>query len=620
MDISQQILSDVVIFNKYAKYIPEIGRRETWEEICERNMAMHIRSFPQLRKEIQEVYKKYVITKKVLPSMRSMQFGGKPIDMNNTRMFNCCCLPVDSVYAFSETMFLLLGGSGVGYSVQKHHVDMLPVVQGPRRQKRRYVIGDSIEGWADTIKVLIRAYLEGRSTPDFDYRDIRPKGARLITAGGKAPGPDPLRLCVENIKVVLNNAIGRKLTPLECHDIQCHIADAVLSGGIRRAAMIAFFSPDDIEMITCKSGDWWELNPQRGRANNSVVLVRGEITEAQFKAIWKRVEESNAGEPGVYWTYDRNILSNPCVEATLRMFSFCNLTTVDVSHVSGQKELNAMVKAASFIGTLQASYTNFHYLRDVWKEVTEDDALIGVSMTGIGSGKVLEFDLEQAAMYVKQENARVAFAIGINAAARTSLNKPEGTASIVVGSSSGPHAWHNDFYMRRMRVGKNEALYHYMIAKFPRLLEDCKFKPHLEAVMTFPQKAPEGSILRTESYMDLLNRVLRLNKEWIAPGHNRGVQKHNVSCTISLKADEWEGCGNFMWEHRNDYNGISVLPYDGGTYVQAPFEDCTEQEYNELMTYIESQGSFDLSQVIEEEDATNHTGELACAGGACTVL
>lgn len=619
MDISQQILSDVVIFNKYAKYIPEIGRRETWEEICERNMAMHIKSFPQLRAEIQRVYKTYVIPKKVLPSMRSMQFGGKPIDMNNTRMFNCCCLPVDSVYAFSETMFLLLGGSGVGYSVQKHHVEQLPAVQGPKRQKRRYVIGDSIEGWADTIKVLMRAYLEGRSTPDFDYRDIRPKGARLITAGGKAPGPDPLRLCVENIKVVLNNAIGRKLTALECHDIQCHIADAVLSGGIRRAAMIAFFSPDDIEMITCKSGPWWELNPQRGRANNSVVLVRGEITEDQFKTIWKRVEESNAGEPGVYWTYDRNILSNPCVEATLRMYSFCNLTTTDVSDVETQKELNDRVKAAAFIGTLQASYTNFHYLRDVWKEVTEDDALIGVSMTGIGSGKVLALDLEQAAMYVKQENARVAFAIGINAAARTSLNKPEGTASIVVGSSSGPHAWHNDYYLRRMRVGKNEALYRYMVKKFPRLVEDCKFKPHLEAVMTFSQKAPDGSILRTESYMDLLNRVLRLNKEWIAPGHNRGVQKHNVSCTISLKNDEWEGCGNFMWEHRNEYNGISVLPYDGGTYVQAPFEDCTKEVYEELMTYIEAQGSVDLTQVIEEEDSTNHTGELACAGGQCEV-
>ncbi len=618
LDKSQEILSEVVIFNKYAKYIPEIGRRETWEEICERNMAMHIKSFPAMRTEIQRIYKSYVIPKLVLPSMRSMQFGGKPIDMNNTRMFNCCCLPVDSVYAFSETMFLLLGGSGVGYSVQKHHVDQLPLVSGPKRQRRRYVIGDSIEGWADAIKVLMRSYMENRSTPDFDYRDIRPKGARLITAGGKAPGPDPLRICIENIKVVLNNAVGRKLTPLEAHDIQCHIADAVLSGGIRRAAMIAFFSPDDIDMITCKSGAWWELNPQRGRANNSVVLVRGEIDEAVFKAIWKRVEESNAGEPGVYWTYDRDILSNPCVEATLRMFSFCNLTTINVSNVTTQKELNELARAATFIGTLQASYTNFHYLRDIWKEVTEDDALIGVSMTGIGSGKVLKLDLTEAALHVKQENARVAFAIGINSAARTSLNKPEGTASIVVGSSSGPHAWHNDFYIRTMRVGKNEALYFYMIENFPDMVEDCHFKPHLEAVMSFPQKAPEGSILRTESFMDLLERVKRLNQEWIAPGHNRGVQKHNVSCTISLKGDEWEACGQWMWDNRNAYNGISVLPYDGGSYVQAPFQDCTEAKYEEMMAYIESR-DFNLANVTEEEDKTAHTAELACAGGACEV-
>lgn len=619
MDVSQEILSDVVIFNKYAKYIPEIGRRETWEEICQRNMSMHIKQYPQLRSEIQAAYKDFVIPKIVLPSMRSMQFGGKPIDMNNTRMFNCCCLPIDSIYSFSETMFLLLGGSGVGYSVQKHHVDLLPSVVGPKATKRRYVIGDSIEGWADTIKVLMRAYLEGRSTPDFDYRDIRPKGARLITAGGKAPGPDPLRMCVENIKVVLNGAIGRKLTPLECHDIQCHIADAVLSGGIRRAAMIAFFSPDDLDMITCKSGPWWELNPQRGRANNSVVLLRGTIDEETFKAIWKRVEDSNAGEPGVYWTYDRDILSNPCVEATLRMYSFCNLTTSDVSHVHTQEELEAIVKAATLIGTMQAGYTNFHYLRDVWKEVTEDDALIGVSMTGIGSGAILKLDLSAAALVVKAENERVAAIIGIKPAARTSLLKPEGTASIVVGSSSGVHAWHAPYYLRRMRVGKNEALYHYMIAKFPLLVEDCKFKPHLEAVMTFPQKAPEGSILRDEDFMDLLERVKRFNQEWIVPGHNRGVQKHNVSCTISLKPGEWEACGQWMWDNRNNYNGISVLPYDGGTYVQPPFEDCTKEEFEVLMTYIEAQGSFDLSRVVEEEDQTSHSAEAACAGGACEI-
>lgn len=616
MDISQEILSDVVVFNKYAKYIPEIKRRETWEEICERNMSMHIKMYPQLRKEIQEVFKKYVMTKKVLPSMRSMQFGGRPIEMNNTRMFNCCCMPVDSYVSFAETMFLLLGGSGVGYSVQTHHVNELPIVQGPKKASRRFLIGDSIEGWADTIKVLVRAYFEGKADPNFIYDDIRPKGSRLITAGGKAPGPDPLRLCVANVRTVLNGAIGRKLTPLECHDIQCHIADAVLSGGIRRAAMIAFFSPEDLDMVTCKSGNWWELNPQRGRANNSVVLHRDEINESQFLAVWKRVEMSNAGEPGVYWTNDKNILSNPCVEATLRMYSFCNLTTTNGDDIETQEELNERVKAATMIGTLQASYTDFHYLRDIWKEVTEDDALIGVSITGIGSGKILKLDLAEAAKVVVQENERVSGLIGINAAARTSLLKPEGTASIVVGSASGVHAWHNDYYIRRMRVGKNEALYKYMSENFPTLVEDCKFKPHLEAVMSFPQKAPEGSILRTESFMDLLERVKRFNQEWIAPGHNRGVQKHNVSCTISLKPDEWTRCGEWMWKNRNQYNGISVLPYDGGTYVQAPFEDCTKEVYEQMAKMLHG---IDLTKVVEEEDTTSHAMEAACAGNACEV-
>lgn len=616
MDISQDILSQVVTFSKYAKYIPEIKRRETWEEICERNMSMHIKKHPLLRAEIQDAFKNYVMTKKVLPSMRSMQFGGRPIEINNTRMFNCCCLPVDSYVAFAETMFLLLGGSGVGYSVQTHHTDQLPVVQGPKKTTRRFLIGDSIEGWADCIKVLVRSYFEGKTDPNFIYDDIRPKGARLITAGGKAPGPDPLRLCVANIRTVLNGAIGRKLTALECHDIQCHIADAVLSGGIRRAAMIAFFSPEDLDMVTCKSGNWWELNPQRGRANNSVVLVRGVVTEEQFKAVWKRVEMSGAGEPGVYFTNDRDILSNPCVEATLRMFSFCNLTTANGDDIETQEELNARVKAATFIGTLQASYTDFHYLRDEWKEVTEDDALIGVSITGIGSGKILKLDLAVAAECVKSENARVAALIGVNPAARTSLLKPEGTASIVVGSASGIHAWHNDYYIRRMRVGKNEALYGYMTENFPSLVEDCKFKPHLEAVMSFPQRAPEGSILRTESFMDLLERVKRFNQEWIAPGHNRGVQKHNVSCTISLKPEEWEPCGEWMWANREMYNGISVLPYDGGTYVQAPFEDCTEGVYNEMMASLHS---IDLTRVVEEEDKTAHTMEAACAGNQCEV-
>jgi len=616
LDLAQSIISDVTVWSKYAKYIPEASRRENWEEIGQRNAQMHIKKFPQLKKEIQTVYKTYVNEKLVLPSMRSMQFGGKPIDVNNTRMFNCAYAPVDSLYAFSEAMFLLLGGTGYGYSVQQHHIKSLPVVKGPTSKTRKFLIGDSIEGWADSIKVLVRAYFEGRSDPVFDFRDIRPKGARLITAGGKAPGPDPLRICIDELRSVLNGAIGRTLTSLECHDMLCHIADAVLAGGIRRAAMIAFFSHDDIEMLSCKAGAWYELNPQRGRANNSAVLVRDEISKDQFLEVWGKVRDSGSGEPGVYWTNDRDILSNPCVEATLRAHSFCNLTTINASDITTQEVLNERAKAATFIGTLQASYTDFHYLRDIWKDVTEEDALIGVSMTGIASGGVMKLDLEEASRCVVEENARVAAIIGINTAARTTLTKPEGTASLVVGSSSGVHAWHAPYYIRRMRIGKNEAIYKYIVEKMPSLIEDCKFKPHLEAVASFPQKAPDGAILRDESVLEIMTRVLELNMNWIAPGHNRGVQKHNVSCTISLQDHQWDSFGDLMWNARNVYNGIAVLPFDGGSYVQAPFEDCTEEVYNEMMLKIKD---FNVNDIVEYDDNTAHTMEAACAGGACEV-
>jgi len=310
MDISQKVLSDITIFNKYSKYIPELERRETWEELVERNMAMHIRKYPHIKEEIKDAYK-YVKARQVLPSMRSLQFGGTPIELSNNRMFNCAFSPVDHPAVFSETMFNLLGGSGVGFSVQKRHTSKLPVILGPSSKQRRFLVGDSIEGWADAVKVLIKAYTLGKSDPQFDFRDIRPKGARLITSGGKAPGPDPLRICLDKLRSVLNNAVGRQLEPIEVHDMICHIADAVLSGGIRRAALISLFDKDDLDMLSAKSGAWWELNPQRGRANNSVVLNRDEITEEEWFAIWKKVEQSGSGEPGVFWTNDYDMGSNP---------------------------------------------------------------------------------------------------------------------------------------------------------------------------------------------------------------------------------------------------------------------------------------------------------------------
>ena len=618
MDASQKILSDLTVYMKYAKFVPELNRRETWEELVTRNMNMHIKKYPSLKDEINEVYK-MVYDRKVLPSMRSMQFGGKPIEISPNRIYNCAYLPIDHLDAFSESMFLLLGGTGVGYSVQKHHVEKLPEIRKPNpKYTTRFLIGDSIEGWADAIKVLMKSYFgKASSTIMFDYSDVRPKGAQLVTSGGKAPGPQPLKDCIYKLTTMLESKEdGEKLTPIEVHDMVCHIADAVLAGGIRRAALISLFSADDQEMISCKSGAWWEQNPQRGRANNSAALVRHKITKDFFIDLWKRVEASGAGEPGIYFTNDKDWGTNPCCEIALRPNQFCNLCEVNVSDIESQEDLNARVKAAAFIGTLQAGYTNFHYLRDVWKRTTEKDALIGVSMTGIGSGAVLGYDMKEAAKLVKEENARVAELIGINKSARTTTVKPAGTTSLTLGTSSGIHAWHNDYYIRRIRVGKNESIYHYLLNNHPELIEDEYFRPHDTAVISVPQKAPEGAILRTESPFQLLERVKKITQEWIKPGHRSGSNTHNVSATISLKPEDWELAGEWMWENRDFYNGLSVLPYDNGSYVQAPFTDCTKEEYEQLFSKLHS---IDLSKVVELTDETDLSGELACAGGACEI-
>jgi ribonucleoside-diphosphate reductase alpha chain len=617
MLLPNEILSDITVHMKYARYLPKKNRRETWKELVTRNKKMHIKKYPNLKKDIEEAYQ-YVYKKKVLPSMRSMQFGGKPIEVAPNRVYNCAFLPIDHVASFSECMFLLLGGTGVGYSVQKHHVEKLPEIQKPNSKRtRRYLIADSIEGWADAVKVLVTSYFKGGSKIRFDFSDIRPKGSRLVTSGGKAPGPQPLKECLVKVQGILaEKESGDKLEPIEVHDIVCHIADAVLAGGIRRAALISLFSADDEEMLAAKIGNWWEANPQRGRANNSVVLMRHLITKEFFINIWERVKESGSGEPGFYFSNDKDWGTNPCCEIGLRPYQFCNLTEINVSDVETQEEYEARATAAAFIGTLQAGYTDFHYLRDVWRRNTEKDALIGVSMTGIASGRVLKLDMKAASKVVKQENQRVAEMIGIRPAARTTCVKPAGTTSLTLGTSSGIHAWHNDYYIRRLRVGKNESIYMHLYLNHPELVEDEYFRPHDTAVIEVPQCAPEGSITRQESALQLLKRVKTVTDEWVRPGHKSGQNTHNVSATISIRPDEWTDVGEWMWENRTCYNGLSVLPADGGTYKQAPFEDCSPEKFQVLM---QSLNKIDLSKVVELDDDTNLTGELACSGGSCEI-
>ena len=761
MDVSQQLLSDITAYMKYAKYIPSLSRREPFIEIVDRNKNMHLKKFPELREQIEAAYT-YVYNRTVLPSMRSMQFAGKPIELNNSRIFNCSYLPIDDYRAFSETMFLLLSGCGVGYSVQKHHVEKLQELKKPDPKKhRKYLINDSIEGWSDAIKMLMKSYFSGGSTIRFVYDDIRPKGSLLITSGGKAPGPEPLRLCIEKIRAMLNNMEdGHKLSPIQVHDIVCHLADAVLAGGIRRAALISLFNMDDDEMISCKTGNWWELNPQRGRANNSAVILRHRIEEDEFMSLWDRIQRSGSGEPGIYLTHNNDLGTNPCCfigetkidtdngtmtiidivnsinsgnevvvktynertntieynkvlngiltkinanvyrldvesnglfynviatpdhkfyteergwvelksleidetlissslgkykvhsieilqetydvydievennhnffangilahncEISLKPFQYCNLCEVNISDIKSQEDLNDRVRAAAFIGTLQASYTDFHYLRPIWQKTTEKDALIGVGLTGIASGEYSKYNLTEAANVVNDENERVANLIGINKASRTCTVKPSGTASIVMGCSSGIHAWHNDYYIRRIRVMKNESMYSYLIENHPEIVEDEYFSPHDTAVISIPQKAPLNSIMRTESPIDLLDRVKHVYKDWIKPGHRKGHNTNNISATVSIKDDEWDEVGKWMWNNRKFYNGISVLPYDGGSYIQAPFENITEDKYNELVANLHM---IDLNSVIETDDNTDLAGELACVGGgSCEIF
>ncbi len=617
MDLGLEALSKITIFSKYAKYIPELKRRETWDEIVDRYENMMIKKYPNLEKQIKDSAT-FIRKKKVLPSMRALQFAGAAAEVNNSRIYNCCFLPIDSIHSFSETMFLLLGGTGVGYSVQKHHVDQLPtIVKHERYKHRNWLIEDSIMGWADAVKVLMKFYFEGGLKPKFDFRAIRHKGARLVTAGGKAPGPEPLKICLSHIDAIMERKEhGEKLTPLECHDILCHIANSVLAGGIRRSAMIALFSHDDEEMITCKYGNWWELNEQRGRANNSAVLKRGEISEMEFKALWNRIEASGSGEPGIYWTNDLDWGTNPCCEIALRPYQFCNLCEVNVSDITCQEDLNDRVTAAAFFGTLQAGFTDFHYLRDVWKMTTFRDALLGIGMTGIASGEVLQYNLEVAAKIAVKTNQLISEAIGTNEAARVTCIKPSGTTSLVLGTSSGIHAWHAQHYLRTMRFNKNEDIAQYLMINHPELCEDDVLRPTDTLCVRIPVQAPEGSILRTETAIDTLERVKRFSTEWIKPGHVEGPNTHNVSATISIKENEWPTVGIWMWDNREVYNGLSVLPAFDHTYKQAPFEDITKEKYDELLNTLKA---IDLTKVTELDDTVDFGQVAACAGGACEI-
>lgn len=938
-DKSLKTLSDIIIYLKYARYIPSEYRRENWNEIVQRRMQMDMEKFPNITDLILDKYS-YVFDKKVLPSMRSLQFAGKAIQINPARIYNCSFIAVQDVHAFSEIMFLLLSGCGVGFSVQRHHVEKLPEIKVPSESKR-YMIADSIEGWSDAVKVLMKSYLEGSFFPLFDYRDIRPKGTPLKTAGGIAPGHEDLKKALESIQRILSNKKpGEKLKPIECHDIICHIALCVRSGGIRRSALISLFSPDDEEMMKCKSGEWYKDNYQRSSANNSVVLQRDEISREEFSNIMNIIVEGNSGEPGFFFTNDKNVGTNPCLhgdtlvytkngifrikdlknkkfqvlthtgkyadafcyhtgqkptreirfsnglticatdehrwpvvdsktgnvvfrptkalnvgdnilasigereinfgetgsykegyilgvyfvndifyssmrkfvdgsiyvfrnsklfneltndennifykyadnvvlrrssyidvcekynyrkynfpevlytasremirgflqalldyrattsnnririylghaiehvyavkclvnflnllgikayliestnsyieirykasfdylknvlqvwndrvdynklektefdkyhikisslklneinldvydiqvedddhtfelgtcftsncaEISLNSFQFCNLTEINYSIIENDKMFHELADAAAFIATLQASYTDFHYLRSEFKKVTEKESLIGVGLTGISSNR-RNLNLREAAHVVKYANERYAKMIGINPAARTTTVKPSGTTSLVLGTSSGIHAWHDNFYIRRIRINKKEPIYEHFIYYFPHLIEDDYFDPDAAAYICLPIRSPEGAITRKEEKaIDLLERVKKFNVEWVKEGHRQGINYNNVSTTVNVMDHEWKEVEDWLWNNRYNYTAVSLLPFDGGTYIQMPFESIDEKRYNELISYIPD---VKMDEIKEYVDNTKLIDEAACSGGKCEII
>jgi len=615
MNKSNRLLSEVVAYRTYAKYLAPLNRRETLTETINRNMIMHLDKFPKLSRDIIKAYKQ-VHDLKVMPSMRSLQFGGEAIVKNNVRLFNCAFSHISYPRVFAEALYLLLSGTGFGFSVQKRHISQLPSLRMPK-EEGSYLVHDSIEGWAEALNRLMDGYFYGSIRPVFNFSQVRPKGSYLVTSGAKAPGPEPLKLMLNKVETMLRAAIGRKLTDLEVHDVICLVSDCVLAGGIRRAALISLFDRDSEAMLTSKHGNWWEKNPQRARANNSAVLPRGEVSRDEFFHIYDMCIKSNAGEPGFFWTNDPDWGTNPCAEIALQSNQFCNLSTTNLTGIKNERDLENRVYAASFLGTLQASYTDFPYLGERWKQVTEREALIGCSFTGIADATSLTgTQLQSSAALVLEVNSKYAKKLGINESARTTAIKPEGTASCVLGSSSGIHARHDQYYLRRVRMNRDDELAKYLGTVIPELIEDDLFSK-TGVVVTIPQESPERAVLRNkESAIELFDRVKLYYNSWIMPGHRSGVNTHNVSCTINYRPDEVDALREKLWDDREQYAAVSLLPSDDSVYQQAPFESCTKEIFEK---YDKMVNDIDLGRVMEMEDNTSRAEALACGGGQCEI-
>ncbi len=654
-------ISGYIHAGKYARYLPEFSRREMYPETVGRTEGMHLTRFPHMAEEITWAFD-LVREQKVLPSMRSMQFAGAAILANHCKQYNCTFTHIDRCEAFGEALYLLLCGCGVGYSIQRDHVEKLPTLGRVSEKKvRHFVIDDTIEGWSDALKALVASYIpgspfEGRYV-EFAYHLIRDAGSLLKTSGGRAPGHVTLRKSLEAIRAVLDGAQGRQLRPIECHRILCHAADAPLSGGVRRSAMIALFSVDDVEMMDCKTGDWLDREPWFANANNSAVLIRGEVREREFKRLFASTKQW--GEPGFFFTWNMQWGCNPCGEINFDprliidaktqaklakrdiqvaigdVFSgwgFCNLTTINAAKLKSREDFLMAAKAATFIGTLQATYTSFPYLGWVSEMIAERDALLGVSMTGMLDAPSIACDPKlqrEVALHVKSWNRQFAERLGVEPAARTTCVKPEGTASLELGGvASGHHAHHSRRYIRRVIADEHEVVFQAFRQVNPNL---CVQRPDGKWVVEFPVEIAPTAIVKADlSALEFLGMVRSTQQNWVIPGTNADrtqqhfgeMLAHNVSNTVHVKDDEWGAVADYVWEHRNSFTGVSFIPEQGDKrYPFAPFEAVTSETdevyYNRLLT---SYMPVDYGTLMEAEDGTALVNEPACANGACAIV
>ena len=649
-----------IAISRYARWIPEENRRETWKETVDRYFNFMLKHLKDKHdyvpdKVLLSNLKNAVYSRDVMPSMRAVMTAGAALERDNAAGYNCSYLPVDSLRSFDETMYILMCGSGVGFSVEYKYINQLPPVPETLEKINEVIIvEDSKTGWADAYRKLLEYLWQGK-IPSIDVSNLRPAGARLKTMGGRSSGPQPLVNLFDFTIKTLRGAIGRQLKPIECHDIMCKIGEVVVVGGVRRSAMISLSNINDIEMAHAKSGNWWENNSQRALSNNSVAYSRKPPME-QFIAEWKNLYDSKSGERGIYNVaaaqrqaekYGRSpeihYGTNPCSEIILRPYQFCNLSEVVIRENDTEKEIAKKVDLATILGTWQSTLTDFQYLRDIWKQNTEEERLLGVSLTGqfgnaIFSGKSrqlgdsftesqdgLDFEILKKDNYSRLEHllqrlrSRARFVniteaknIGINPSASITCVKPSGTVSQLTGVSSGMHPWHSEYYVRTVRGDKKDPLSNFL-KDIGIPCEDDFMNPNNTYVFSFPVKAPEKATFRKDlTAIEHLELWLLYQRAWC---------EHKPSITVSVHEDEWMAVGAWVWEHFDEVSGISFLPYSDHSYKQAPYQEISEIEYLELLSKMPSSIRWEDLSFYETEDGTNGTQTLACTSdGNCEIV